>query len=45
MINKGCPMAVLQELLGHEQYSSTTEIYARVSEKSKRDAYEKYLYQ
>ena len=44
MLNKGCPMSVVQELLGHE-HMSTTETYAKVTQDYKHQSYEKYFYQ
>ena len=44
MLNRGCPMSVVQELLGHDQLA-TTEIYARVTHSNKQQSYEKYFHQ
>ena len=44
MLNKGCPMSVVQELLGHENLS-TTETYAKVTHEHKHQSYEKYFHQ
>lgn len=44
MLNNGCPMSVLQELLGHDDLS-TTQVYAKVTHEYKHQSYEKYFHQ
>ncbi len=44
MLNKGCPMSVVQELLGHDDLAST-QTYAKVTYEHKHHCYEKYFYQ
>ena len=41
LIDNGCDMAQVQELLGHEDIS-TTKIYARITKKSKQASYVKF---
>lgn len=44
MLNKGCPMSVVQELLGHDDLA-TTQTYAKVTYEHKHHNYEKYFHQ
>lgn len=44
MLNKGCPMSVVQELLGHEDIAAT-QTYAKVTSEYKHQSYEKYFHQ
>lgn len=44
MINKGCPMSVVQELLGHDDLA-TTQTYTSVTYEHKHHSYEKYFHQ
>lgn len=44
MLNKGCPMSVVQELLGHDDLA-TTQTYAKVTHENKHRNYEKYFHQ
>lgn len=44
MLNNGCPMAVLQELLGHDDMS-TTQVYAKATYDHKHQSYEQYFHQ
>lgn len=42
MLKKGCPLNVLQALLGHESHSSTVETSLRLNLNNKKDIYQKY---
>ncbi len=44
MLNNGCPMSVLQELLGHDDIQ-TTGIYAKQMLEHKQQSYTQYFYQ
>jgi len=44
MLNNGCPMSVLQELLGHDDIQ-TTGIYAKQTFEHKQQSYTQYFYQ
>lgn len=44
MLNRGCPMSVVQELLGHDDLA-TTQTYAQVTYSHKQQSYEKYFHQ
>mgnify|MGYP000964914382 CR=1 FL=1 len=44
MLNKGCPMSVVQELLGHDDLA-TTQTYAKVTHEHKQHSYQKYFHQ
>ena len=44
MLNNGCPMSVVQELLGHDDIQ-TTGIYAKESFEHKHQSYGQYFHQ
>lgn len=43
MLKKGCPLNILQALLGHESHSSTVETSLRLNLNNKKDIYQKYF--
>ena len=42
MLKKGCPLNVLQSLLGHQHHSSTAETSFRLNVDNKKEIYQKY---
>lgn len=44
MLNNGCPMSVVQELLGHDDLA-TTQIYAKETSEHKHQSYDQYFHQ
>lgn len=43
MYEKGCPLNILQTLLGNKDHSSTAETYIKINNRNAQDIYQKYF--